>query len=87
MESDECTPSPTQAKRIRKLSDDKKLSEDTMLSIMSEAKANQVVQFKIPMEKISKFFPDGTAKEKIHETIVKALELWKQRERQKNEAR
>jgi ParB family chromosome partitioning protein len=54
---------------------------------MQEEKPNQAEQFKMPRERISKFFPAGTPAQKIEDTIVKALELWRQRERQRNAAR
>ena len=43
---------------------------------MSEEKGNQVEQFKLPKKSIERFFPSGTKKEEIQETIVKALELY-----------
>jgi ParB family chromosome partitioning protein len=51
---------------------------------MQEEKPNQVEQFKIPKEKISRFFPAGTPAQKIEETIIKALELYRQRERNRD---
>ena len=85
--SEDCTPSHVQAMKIRKFSEEGRLNEDVILSIMQEEKPNQVEQFKLPKEKISKFFAPGTPAEKIQDTIVKALELWRQRERQRNDAR
>lgn len=87
IESEDCTPSHVQAMKIRKFSEEGRLNEDVILSIMQEEKPNQVEQFKLPKEKISKFFAPGTPAEKIQDTIVKALELWRQRERQRNDAR
>jgi ParB family chromosome partitioning protein len=87
IETEECTPSHVQALKMRKFSEEGRLSEDVILSIMQEEKPNQVEQFKMPRERISKFFPAGTPAQKIEETIVKALELWRQRERQRNDAR
>ena len=48
---------------------------------MQEEKPNQVEQFKIPRERINKFFKPGTPAQKIEDTIVKALELYRRRER------
>jgi len=87
IESEDCTPSHVQAVKMRKFSDEGRLNDDVILSIMQEEKPNQVEQFKIPKEKISRFFPEGTPAQKIEETIIKALELWRQRERQRNDAR
>jgi len=84
IQSEDCTPSHVQAMKMRKFSQEGRLNEDVILSIMSEEKPNQVEQFKLPKEKISKFFAPGTSAQKIEETIVKALELYRQRERQRN---
>ena len=84
MESEECTPSHVQAAKMRKFSEEGRLNEDVILSIMQEEKPNQVEQFKIPKDRINKFFSPGTPAQKIEETIVKALELWRQRERNRD---
>jgi len=81
MNSDECTPSNSQAIKMRKLSDEGQLSEDDILSILSERKPNQVEQFKIPRERLKRFFSIDTPSQQIEETIIKALEFYKQRER------
>jgi ParB family chromosome partitioning protein len=52
---------------------------------MAEEKPNQKEQVKLPRERLSRFFPEGTPAKKIEDTIVKALELWRQRERNRNE--
>ena len=54
---------------------------DAMAVIMEEEKGNQKEQFKIPKEKISRFFAPGTPTQKIEDTIVKALELYRKRQR------
>jgi len=87
IESEECTPSHVQAMKMRKLAEAGQLKEGVILYIMQEEKPNQAEQFKIPREKISRFFPEGTSAQKIEETIVKALELLRQRERTRGEAR
>lgn len=87
IESEDCTPSHVQAMKMRKFSEEGRLNEDVILSIMQEEKPNQVEQFKLPKEKISRFFTPGTPAEKIQDTIVKALELLRQRERQRDDAR
>ena len=84
IESEECTPSHIQAMKMRKFAEEGRLNEDVILSIMQEEKPNQVEQFKMPKERINKFFPPGTPAQKIEETIVKALELWRQRERNRD---
>ncbi|MFR3144948.1 ParB/RepB/Spo0J family partition protein [Eubacterium sp. AM05-23] len=87
MQYEDCTPSLAQATKIKQFSQENKLSEAVMLSILQEEKPNQVEKIKIPKERISKFFPKGTPEKKIEETIVKALELYQKRERQKQSAR
>jgi ParB family chromosome partitioning protein len=81
MVAEDKTPSHVQAVKMRRFSEEGRLSEDVVHSIMQEEKPNQKEQFKIPREKISRFFAPGTSAEKIEETIVKALELLRQRER------
>ena len=81
MESEDRTPSHAQAIKMRTFSEQGKLSPDVILSIMQEEKPNQVEQFKIPRERIDKFFKPGTPAQKIEDTIVKALELYRKRER------
>ena len=83
IEEMDVTPSHAQALKLRQLSEGKgpgqRLARDAIVSIMQEEKPNQVEQFKIPKERISKFFPAGTPAKKMEETIVKALELYRRR--------
>ena len=81
MEGEIRTPSHAQAIKMRAFSEQGKLNPDVILSIMQEEKPNQVEQFKIPKERIDKFFKPGTPAQKIEDTIVKALELYRKRER------
>ena len=81
MESEACTPSHAQAIKIRKFSAEGRLNEDVLLSIMSEEKPNQVEQWKIPKNRLKKYFPSGTSQQKMEETIIKALELYRRREK------
>ena len=78
---EDCTPSHAQAIKMRKFSDDKRLNEDVIFSIMSEEKGNQKEQFKMPKDRISKYFSPGTSKKQIEDTIIKALEMYRKRER------
>ena len=79
---DDCTPSHAQAIKMRDFSEKGKLNADVILSIMQEEKPNQVEQFKMPKERISKFFSPGTPAQKIEDTIVKALEMYRRRQRE-----
>lgn len=83
MECEDCTPSLAQAIKMKEFSRDGKLTEEVILSIMQEEKPNQREQFKMPKERISKYFAPGTPAQKIEDTIVKALELYRRRERQR----
>ena len=81
----ESTPSHAQSLKLRKLSEEQepegRLARDAILAILEEEKPNQVEQVKIPRDRISKFFPAGTPARKMEETIVKALELYRRRQR------
>ena len=81
IDSEDCTPSHAQAIKMRKFSADGRLSPDVILSIMPEEKPTQVEQFKIPKDRIARFFPAGTPAQKIEDTIIKALELYRRRQR------
>ena len=83
MELEDCTPSVAQAKKLKQFSQDGKLTDEVILSIMQEEKPNQKEQFKMPKERISKYFAPGTPAQKIEDTIIKALELYRKRERQR----
>lgn len=81
MEYEDSTPSYVQAIKMRKLSERKSLNEELILSILSEQKPNQIEQFKIPKGRIDKYFSPGTPAKNMEETIIKALELYRKRER------
>ncbi len=81
MECEDCTPSHAQAIKMRKFSDAGNLTDEVILSIMQEEKPNQKEQFKMPKERIAKYFPAGTPVQKMEDTIVKALELYRKRQR------
>ena len=81
MEWEDCTPSHVQAIKMRQFSQEGKLSEGVIQSILQEEKPNQKEQFRMPKERISKYFAPGTSSQKIEETIIKALELYRKRQR------
>ena len=82
MTTEDCTPSHVQAMKMRKFSEEGRLNMDVIFSIMQEEKPNQKEQFKIPKERISKFFAPGTPAQKIEDTIVKALDFYRKRQRE-----
>ena len=76
IEAELCTPSLSQAQKLKKLSQDGKLSSEEISSIMKQPKANQVVTVKIPDDKISKYMKStATVKEK-EDFLVKAVEYY-----------
>ena len=87
MQLEDCTPSHAQAIKMRKFADEGRLNEDVILSILSEEKGNQKEQFRMPKERISKYFSPGTPAKQMEDTIVKALELYQKRERSKDRER
>ena len=87
MESEDCTPSLAQAIKIKKFSQESRLNDDVILSILSEEKPNQREVYRLPKERIDKYFPKGTPSEKIEEIICKALELYRRRERSRESER
>jgi ParB family chromosome partitioning protein len=88
MESEDCTPSLSQAQRMKKLSQDGKLDMDTIFAIMTEEKPNQKEQIKLPKERIKKFFPKDYTAKQMEEIIMKLLADWqRKRERSRNTER
>lgn len=81
MEWEDCTPSLAQAIKMKEFSKDGKLTDEVILSIMQEEKPNQKEQFKMPKERLAKYFAPGTPAQKIEDTIVKALEMYRKRQR------
>ena len=74
MESEDCTPSLSQAKELHRQSQAGILDMDSTFQILSQRKPNQLENFKIPMEKIRKFFPKSYSQQQIENAIVSALQ-------------
>lgn len=87
IDNEEVFPSHAQTIRMRALSKDGKLDREAIDTIMNEEKPNQKARIKIPMEKIEKYFPAGTFEKKIEETILKALAMYRQRQKENRDAR
>ncbi len=81
MQLQDCTPSHAQAIKMRKFSGEGKLTNEVILSIMQEEKGNQREQFKMPRERIEKYFSPGTPAKQMEDTIIKALEMYRKRQR------
>ena len=86
IDSEQATPSLSQAQRMKRLSQEGKLTEDTMLSIMMEQKKPETWDLKLPMDKIRKYFPRSYTPQRMEETIIKLLEMW-MKKRQRDQQR
>lgn len=80
-------PSHAQTIRMRELSREGRLDTDTINEIMGEAKGNQKIRIKIPLERIQRYFPDGTTEKQMEDMIVKALAMYRQRQKEDRDAR
>ena len=78
IESEQATPSLSQAQRMKKLSRQGALTEDEILDIMLEQKKPECWNLSLPMNKITKYFPESYTPQKMEETIIKLLEAWMQ---------
>lgn len=81
MESEEATPSLSQAQRMKSLSQSGRLDMDTIFAIMTEEKGNKKETLKINTSKLKKYFPKNTTPKQMEETIIKLLERELQRKR------
>ena len=85
MDSEQATPSLSQAQRMKRLSQEGKLSDDAMLGIMMEQKKPETWDLKLPMDKIRKYFPRSYTPQRMEETIIKLLEVWMQQQKKKRD--
>ncbi len=86
IESEQATPSLSQAQRMKKLSQSGELNEDTMLGIMSEEKKPEVDKIIFTSDTLQKYFPRSYTPKQMQETIIKLLDQWHKR-RQRNQER
>ena len=86
IDSDQATPSLSQAQRMKRLSQEGKLSDDAMLGIMMEQKKPETWDLKLPMDKIRKYFPRSYTPQRMEETIIKLLDMW-MKKRQRDQQR
>lgn len=84
MESEEATPSLSQAQRMKQLSQSGRLDMDTIFAIMTEEKGSQKETLKINTSKLKKYFPKNTTPKQMEETIIKLLERELQRKRNRD---
>ena len=85
IDSEQATPSLSQAQRMKKLSNEGKLDDDTMLAIMMEQKKPENWNITLPMDKIKKFFPRSYTPQQMENTILKLLEGWQKKRQRQNE--
>ena len=76
MDSDEVTPSLSQARRLRRMSEEQTLTDDAVLQLLSEVKGNQVEYVKVPVDKLRSFFHPDTSMKQMTETLVKAMDFY-----------
>lgn len=76
MDSDEVTPSLSQARRLRRMSEAQTLTDDAVLQLLPEVKGNQVEYVKVPVDKLRSFFRPDTSVKQMTETLVKAMDFY-----------
>ena len=86
IDSEQATPSLSQAQRMKRLSQEGKLNDDTMLGIMMEQKKPENWNLTLPMDKIKRYFPRSYTPQRMEETIIKLLENW-MKKRQRDQQR
>lgn len=86
IESEQATPSLSQAQRMKRLSQEGKLNDDTMLGIMMERKKPENWNLTLPMDKIRRYFPRSYTPQRMEDTIIKLLEGW-MKKRQRDQQR
>ena len=85
IDSEQSTPSLSQAQRMKKLSVEGKLDDDSMLAIMSEQKKPENVTISLPMDRIREFFPKSFTAQQMENTIMKLLEVWQKNRQRQNQ--
>ena len=85
IESEQATPSLSQAQRLKKLSQSGELTDDSMLRIMSEQKKPERNDLTIPADVLEKYFPRSFTPMKMQEVIIKLLESWQKKRQQSRE--
>ena len=82
---EQATPSLSQAQRMKKFSQERKLSEDVMLAIMSEEKKGDLDKVTLTGDTLRKYFPKSYTPQRMQETIIKLLEQWQRRRQQQHD--
>ena len=87
MELNDCTPSHAQSIRLKKLSQDGVLNDQTIYDILAEQKPNQQEQYKFKREDIRKYFPKSYTDKQVCDTVIKLLEQWQRRRERGRDSR
>ena len=87
MELNDCTPSHAQAIRLKKLSQEGVLQDQTIYDILAEQKPNQQEQYKFKREDIRKYFPKSYTDKQVCDTVIKLLEQWQRRRERDRDSR
>lgn len=87
MEFNDCTPSHAQSIRMKKLSQDGVLNDQTIYDILAEQKPNQQEQYKFKREDIRKYFPKSYTDKQVCDTVIKLLEQWQRRRERDRDSR
>ena len=87
IDDEEVFPSHAQTIRMKVLSKEGKLDTDAIREIMLEEKKKKKARIKIPMERIEKYFPSGASQRQMEEIIVKALAMYRKRQKESRDAR
>ena len=87
MELNDCTPSHAQAIRLKKLSQEGVLQDQTIYDVLAEQKPNQQEQYKFRREDIRKYFPKSYTDKQVCDTVIKLLEQWQRRRERDRDSR
>lgn len=79
IDSEQATPSLSQAQRMKKLSQEGKLDDDSMLGIMTEQKKPEYWNLTLPFDRLRKYFPKSYTPKQIEDTIYRLLDMWYKR--------
>ena len=86
MDAEQTTPSLSQAQRLKKFSQEGRLTEEAMSAIMSEEKKSEMDKVTLRSDTLHKYFPKSYTPKQMEQTIIKLLDVW-QKQRQKNQER
>ena len=85
MDYEQATPSLSQAQRMKKMSQEGTLNEDTMLEVMSEVKKGELDKVTFSSDTLRKYFPRSYTPQRMQETIIKLLEQWQRKRQQQHQ--